>query len=217
MNCPNCGGLLDLQSRRCEYCDTTFTEKELGLDNSKAVKAGNNAKTECEKTLTEKKIDELKKEDENRPKPDNSDVLTSANVMSIMGFFPRVRMFFRDLNRTFCLILLIALEACFAFLMISGKITQLLDGELEGFIAVNIVILLNALLAGLISRIGYIRAGTAIVAVINFLAVTWTFVYPLIKTDFATQTPQSDAILAVVEMAVLALSVVLSHLVYRRH
>ena len=101
--------------------------------------------------------------------------------------------------------------------MISGKITELLDGELEGFIAVNIVILVNALLAGLICRIGYIRAGTAIVAVVNFLAVSWTFIYPLLKTNFEGQTPQSVAILAVVEMVVLALSVLLSHLVYRRY
>ncbi len=219
MNCPNCGGLLDIKNKRCEYCNTTFTDNELGI--SKEVKTETVNKVEepqRKKTLTEQRQEELRREQQNKPKQAvDNDVLTGAAVMSAMSFFPRVRAFFRDLNRTFCMILLIILESAFAFLMISGKITQLLGGELEGFIAVNIVILINALLSGLICRIGYIRAGTAIIAIINSLAVIWTFVYPLIKTDFATQTPQSVAILAVVEMVVLGLSVLLSHLVYRRH
>lgn len=219
MNCPNCGGMLDLKNKRCEYCNTTFTDKELGiqkeLKNETVIKV---EEPQCKKTLTEQRQEEIRREQQNKPKPAvDNDVMTGATIMGAMRFFPRVRGFFRDLNRTFCLILLIILESAFAFLMISGKITQLLGGELEGFIAVNIVILINALLSGLICRIGYIRAGTAIIAVINSLAVVWTFVYPLIKTDFASQTPQSVAILAVVEMAVLGLSVLLSHLVYRRH
>lgn len=218
MNCPNCGGLLDLKNKRCDYCNTTFTDKELGIEKKIESKKETVAEPQRPKTLTQQKQEELRREQQNKPKQTvDNDVITGATIMNALGFFPRVRAFFRDLNRTFCMVLLIILEAVFAFVMISGKITQLLDGEFEGFIAVNIVIILNALLAGLISRIGYIRAGTAIVAVINFLAVTWTFVYPLIKTDFATQTPQSVAIFAVIEMLVLALSVLLSHLVYRRH
>lgn len=220
MNCPNCGGLLDLKNKRCEYCSTTFTDKELGIEpkteSKKAVESP--AQPQRPKTLTEQKQEELRRQQENRPKQTvDNDVLTGAAVMSAMSFFPRVRGFFRDLKRTVGMILLIILEAVFAFVMISGKVTQLLDGELEGFIAVNIVILIHALLAGLISRIGYLRAGTAIVAVVNFLAAAWTFAYPLLKTDFAGQTPESVAILAVVEMVVLALSVLLCHLVYRRH
>lgn len=220
MNCPNCGGMLDLKNKRCEYCNTTFTDKELGIQKENVSKneTAESVQPQRTKTLTEKKQEELRQEQKNRPKSsDSNDVLTGAAVMSAMGFFPRVRGFFRDLKRTVGMILLIILEVAFAFLMISGKITELLDGELEGFIAVNIVILVNALLAGLICRIGYIRAGTAIVAVVNFLAVAWTFIYPLIKTNFEGQTPQSVAILAVVEMVVLALSVLLSHLVYRRY
>ncbi len=219
MNCPNCGGLLDLKNKRCDYCNTTFTDKELGIQKEVKNETVNRVEEpQRKKTLTEQRQEEIRREQQNKPKPTvDNDVLTGAAVMGAMRFFPRVRAFFRDLNRTFCLILLIILESAFAFLMISGKITQLLGGELEGFIAVNIVILINALLSGLICRIGYIRAGTAIIAVINSLAVVWTFVYPLIKTDFANQTPQSVAILAIVEMVVLALSVLLCHLVYRRH
>lgn len=220
MNCPNCGGMLDLKNKLCEYCNTTFTDKELGIQNETQSQneTVENTQPQGEKTLTQKRQEELRKEQQNKPKStDNNDVLTGAAVMSALSFFPRVRMFFRDLNRTFCMILLIVLEVAFAFLMLSGKITELLEGELQGFIAVNVVILVNALLAGLICRIGRIRSGTIIVAIINFLAVAWTFVYPLIKTDFASQTPESVAILAVVEMVVLVLSVVLSHLVYRRY
>ncbi len=223
MNCPNCGGLLNLEKRYCEFCDTTFTEAELGLNKNvdKKPQEEKSAQPEKEKTKTEKMQEELKKERENR-KDTSSDsdiknAMTGAAVMGILSMFSGVRMFFRNLKRTVCLILLIALEAYFAFVMISGQITEMLTGELEGFVAVNIVILVNALLAGIISRIGYIRAGTAITAVMNFLAVVWVFIYPLIQTNFASQTPQSVAILAVIEMAVLALSVVLSHLVYRRY
>ena len=101
--------------------------------------------------------------------------------------------------------------------MISGKVTELMTGEIEGFVAVNVLILANALLAGLISRMGRIRAGNGVVAVVNCLAVIWVYVYPLITSNFAGQTPQSVAIFAVVEIAVLGLSVLLSHIIYRRY
>ncbi len=224
MNCPNCGGLINLEKRYCEFCDTTFTEKELGLAtediHTKSIKEEKSSEPEREKTLTEQRQEELAREKANRKaQPDDTsaqEIATGAAVMGMFGFFSGIRRFFRNLKRTVCLILLIALEIGFAFLMISGKITELMTGEIEGFVAVNVVILVNALLAGLISRIGYIRAGTAITAIVNFLAVVWVFVYPLIVTNFAGQTPQSIAILAVVEMAVLAVSVLLSHLIYRR-
>lgn len=224
MNCPNCGGLINLEKRYCEFCDTTFTEKELGLAEKVHSKPQTEevkpSEPEHKKTLTQQRAEELQKEKANRKaQPDDTsarEIATGAAVMGMFGLFSGIRRFFRNLKRTVCFILLIALEAGFAFLMISGKITELLTGELEGFVAVNVVILVNALLAGLISRIGYIRAGTAITAIVNFLAVVWVFVYPLIVTNFAGQTPQSVAILAVVEIAVLGLSVLLSHLVYRR-
>lgn len=222
MNCPNCGGRLNIDKRYCEYCDTTFTKAELG--EIEADKTSGDSVEEAEpqraKTLTEQKQEELKKERENRKgvssNTDVRNIATGAAVMGVFSLFSGVRRFFRNLQRTACFLLLIALEACFAFLMISGKVVSLLDGELQGFVAVNIVILINALLAGLVSRVGFIRAGVAITAVVNFLAVVWVFIYPLIAVDFAGQTPQSVAILAVVEMAVLALSVVFSHLVYKR-
>ncbi len=225
MNCPNCGGLINLEERYCEYCNTKFTEKELGLlkddvHSEPRTEEAKPAEPERKKTLTEQRAEELEKEKANRkPVIDDTsarEIATGAAVMGMFGIFSGVRRFFRNLKRTVCFILLIALEVGFAFLMISGKITELMTGELEGFVAVNIVILVNALLAGLISRIGMIRAGTAITAIVNFLAVVWVFVYPLIITNFAGATAQSVAILAVIEMAVLALSVLLSHLVYRR-
>lgn len=223
MNCPNCGGLLNLEKRYCEYCNTTFTEAELGLGdkNVKTKEAEKPADPERQKSRTEQMQEELEKERKNR-KDDIDDtsmrnIATGAAVMGMFGLFSGIRSFFYNLKRTVCLILLIALEAGFAFLMISGEVTKLMEGEIQGIVAVNVLILINALLAGIISRIGYIRAGTAITAVINFLAVAWVFVYPMITTNFAGQTPQSVAIIAVVEMAVLALSVLLSHLVYRRY
>lgn len=224
MNCPNCGGLLNLKERKCEYCNTTFTEAELELNKAKAQKE-NTKSTETpepqrKKSLTEQKQEELQKERKNRKTSatdtDSTDIVTGAAVMGILGLFSGVRSFFYNLKRTTCLILLIALEVAFAFFMISSKVTELLKGELQGFVAVNIIIIANALLAGIISRIGRVRAGTAITAVINFLAVVWVFVFPMITTDFAGQSPQSVAVFAVIEMAVLALSVVLSHLIYKR-
>lgn len=226
MNCPNCGGLVDLDKKYCEYCNTTFTDKELGLaeevhtEYKEPQVEEKTQEPEPKKTLTQQKQEELAKERANRKyEPvDTSarEMATGAAIMGIMGLFSGVRRFFRNLKRTVCFVLLILLEAGFAFLMISGKVTELLTGEVEGFVAVNVVILINALLAGLLSRIGYIRAGTAITAVVNFLAVVWVFAYPLIASGFEGATAQSVAILAVIEMAVLALSVLLSHLVYRR-
>lgn len=224
MNCPNCGGIINVEKRYCEYCDTTFTEKELGLAqeiHTEPVKAETEpAEPEKKKSLTEQRKEELERERANRKEAPvdttGRDVAIGATVFGIMGLFSGVRRFFRNLKRTVCFILLIALEIGFAFLMISGKVSELVQGETESFVAMNVVILANALLAGLISRIGFIRAGTTITAVINFLAVVWVFIYPLVATGFAGVTAQYVAILAVIEMAVLAISVVLSHLVYRR-
>lgn len=221
MNCPNCGGMLDLKNKRCDYCNSNFTDVELGLNKETVKKETEPQQPEREKNMTEKRMEEIEKERANRPDklPDNhiKDAMTGAAVWGLISMFTGIRGFFRDLKRTVCMILLVALEGFFAFTMISGKVTQMLQGELEGFVAVNILIIVNALLAGIISRIGYIRAGTAITAVVNSLAVVWVFIYPLIKTDFAGQTPQSVAILAVVEIAVLAVSITLSHMVYRRY
>ncbi|MBQ2943596.1 MAG: hypothetical protein IJD93_02715 [Ruminococcus sp.] len=224
MNCPNCGGLINLEKRYCEFCDTTFTEKELGLAtediHTKSIKEEKPSEPEREKTLTEQRQEELAREKANR-KTQPADIsareiATGAAVLGAFGLFSGIRRFFRNLKRTVCLILLIILEIGFAFLMISGKVTELMQGETEGFIAVNILIIANALLAGLISRIGRIRAGTAITAIVNFFAVVWVFVYPLIATGFEGATAQSVALLAVIEMAVLAVSVLFSHLIYRR-
>lgn len=221
MNCPNCGGLLNLEKRYCEYCNTTFTEAELGLTNAdKISNTDKPVEPERVKSRTEQMQEQLEKDrknDKNTADTSARDIATGAAIMGIFGMFSGVRMFFRNLKRTVCLIILVLLEVGFAFLMISGEVTKLMEGELQGLVAVNVLILVNALLAGIISRIGYIRAGTAITAVVNFLAVVWVFVYPMITSDFAGQTPQSVAIIAVVEMAVLALSVLLSHLVYRRY
>lgn len=220
MNCPNCGGLLNLEKRYCEYCNTTFTEAELGLRNAdKISNTDKPVEPERVKSRTEQMQEQLEKDrknDKNTADTSARDIATGAAIMGIFGMFSGVRMFFRNLKRTVCLIILVLLEVGFAFLMISGEVTKLMEGELQGLVAVNVLILVNALLAGIISRIGYIRAGTAITAVVNFLAVVWVFVYPMITSDFAGQTPQSVAIIAVVEMAVLALSVLLSHLIYRR-
>ena len=224
MNCPNCGGLINLEKRYCEFCDTTFTEKELGLAtediHTKSIKEEKPSEPEREKTLTEQRQEELAREKATRKTQpaDTSarEIATGAAVLGAFGFFSGIRRFFRNLKRTVCLILLIILEIGFAFLMISGKVTELMQGETEGFIAVNILIIANALLAGLISRIGRIRAGTAITAIVNFFAVVWVFVYPLIATGFEGATAQSVALLAVIEMAVLAVSVLFSHLIYRR-
>ena len=220
MNCPNCGGLLNLEKRYCEYCNTTFTEAELGLTNAdKISNTDKPVEPERVKSRTEQMQEQLEKDrknDKNTADTSARDIATGAAIMGIFGMFSGVRMFFRNLKRTVCLIILVLLEVGFAFLMISGEVTKLMEGELQGLVAVNVLILVNALLAGIISRIGYIRAGTAITAVVNFLAVVWVFVYPMITSDFAGQTPQSVAIIALVEMAVLALSVLLSQLIYRR-
>lgn len=220
MNCPNCGGLLNLEKRYCEYCNTNFTEAELGLlkkdDSTKNTE--NAPQPERKKSRTEQMQDELQNEKKNKPSnsTDTRDIATGAAIMGLFGLFSGLRRFFYDLKRTVCMILLVALEAGFAFLMISGKVVELMEGDIQDLVAVNLIIIVNALLAGIISRIGRIRAGTAITAVVNFLAVVWVFVYPLFTTNFVGQTPQDVAIIAVVEMAVLALSVLLSHLIYRR-
>ena len=222
MNCPNCGGLLDLKNLRCEYCETTFTEAELYPEKAKAVhnKAAEQKEPQKKMTLTEQRRLELQKEKANRKvntEPENSrDIATGAAVMGAFTLFSSVRRFFRELKRTVCFILLIALEVGFGYLMISGKITELFKGEIEGFAAVNGVILVNALLAGLICRIGRIRVCAPLVGIVSFLAVVWVYIYPLVATNFEGVTAQYVAILAVIEMAVLALSVLLAHLIYRR-
>ncbi len=223
MNCPNCGGLLDLENRRCEYCGSAFTEAELYPHKAKAVHT--EVKTEAneperKKTLTEQRQEELKKEKAQRKvdsQPDNSnDIAIGAAVMGVFGLFSGVRRFFRELKRTVCFVFLIALEIGFGYVMISGVASKLFESELQNFILQNAIILVNALIAGLISRIGRIRAGTVLVAIINTLAVVWVFIYPLIAVNFEGVTPQYVAILAVIEMAVIALSVLFAHLIYRR-
>lgn len=223
MKCPNCGGTLNINLRKCEFCGTTFTENELGLvkPENKPIENKVEAEVEREKTMTEKMQEELQKERANR-KQDTScndlrEAMNGAAAIGLLGLFSGIRGFFYNLRRTVCFILLVCLEIAFSFLMVSGKVTELLHGELEGFVAVNLIIIANALLAGIICRIGRIRAGTTVTAVMNFLAVVWVFIYPMIETNFASLTAQDVAIMAVVEMAVMALSVVLSHLVYRRY
>ncbi len=225
MNCPNCGGLLDLKNRRCEYCNTNFTEAELFPEKVKAVHNETEAQPEAEQKLnmTKQRQLEIQKEKEYRkahPQPDdNSDISNAAigaAVMGAFGIFSGIRRFFRELKRTVCFILLIALEVGFGYVMISGVASNLLETEIQNFVLQNAIILVNALLAGIICRIGRIRVGTAMVAIVNLLAVVWVFVYPLIATNFAGVTAQYVAILAVVEMAVLALSVLFAHLIYRR-
>ncbi|MBQ7809405.1 MAG: hypothetical protein IJ346_00365 [Clostridia bacterium] len=225
MNCPNCGGLLDLKNKRCEFCDTNFTEAELFPEKAKAVHTEPEVKAEPERklTMTEQRQLEIQKEKEYRkahPQPEDysdiSNAAIGATVMGIFGIFSGIRGFFRELKRVVCFILLIALEVGFGYLMISGVVARLFEGEIESFAAVNAVILVNALLAGLICRIGRIRVCTPLVGIVSFLAVVWVYIYPLVKTGFESVSAQDVAILAVIEMAVLALSVVLAHLIYRR-
>lgn len=225
MNCPNCGGLLDLKNKRCEFCDTNFTEAELFPEKAKAVHTEPEVKAEPERklTMTEQRQLEIQKEKEYRkahPQPEDysdiSNAAIGATVMGIFGIFSGIRGFFRELKRVVCFILLIALEVGFGYLMISGVVARLFEGEIESFAAVNAVVLVNALLAGLICRIGRIRVCTPLVGIVSFLAVVWVYIYPLVKTGFESVSVQDVAILAVIEMAVLALSVVLAHLIYRR-
>ena len=225
MNCPNCGGLLDLKNRRCEFCDTNFTEAELFPEKAKAVHTEPEVKAEPERklTMTEQKQLELQKEKEYRkanPQPEDysdiSNAAIGASVMGIFGLFSGIRRFFRELKRVVCFILLIALEIGFGYLIISGTVSKLFDGEIESFAAVNGVILVNALLLGLICRIGRIRVCAPLAGIVSFLAVIWVYIYPLVKTGFEGVSAQHVAILAVIEMAVLALSVLMAHLIYRR-
>ena len=225
MNCPNCGGLLDLKNKRCEFCDTNFTEAELFPEKAKAVHTEPEVKAEPERklTMTEQRQLEIQKEKEYRkahPQPEDysdiSNAAIGATVMGIFGIFSGIRGFFRELKRVVCFILLIALEVGFGYLMISGVVARLFEGEIESFAAVNAVILVNALLLGLICRIGRIRVCTPLVGIVSFLAVVWVYIYPLVKTGFESVSAQDVAILAVIEMAVLALSVVLAYLIYRR-
>ena len=223
MNCPNCGGFLDLKNRHCEYCNSNFTEAELFPEKVKGVHTEVSEETTEPKrklTMTEQKQLELAKEKAERkanPDPEYSrDIATGAIVMGVFSAFSGVRRFFRELKRTVCFILLIALEIGFGYVMISGVASKLLETDLQNFILQNAIVLVNALLAGLICRIGRIRVGTALIGIISFLAVAWVFIYPLIVTNFEGVTAQSVAILAVIEMAVIALSVLFTYLIYRR-
>lgn len=224
MNCPNCGGLLDLDNRRCEYCCTNFTEAELfpekEIHREAVVEKPQEQEPETKKTLTEKRQEEIAKEKANRPKTDADtsarEIVTGAAVLGVFGIFSGIRRFFRELKRTVCFILLIALEAGFGYAMISGVFSKLLETDLQNFVIQNGIILVNALLVGLICRIGRIRVGTALVGIINFLAVVWVYIYPLIAVNFEGVSAQHVAILAVIEMAVIAVSVLLAHLIYRR-
>lgn len=222
MNCPNCGGTIDIKSRHCDYCDTTFTYEELYP--SKLVH-NETAKTEAAepqkpKTLTEKRQEELAREKANRPKePDDfntRDVITGAAVMGCFSVFSGVRRFFRELKRTVCLILLVILQIGFGYVMLSGMVSNVTGDEIADFAIINCIILANALVAGIICRIGRLRFGTVVVGIVNFLAVVWVFVYPLIKSNFEGISAQNVAILALVEMVVLALSILLTYLISKR-
>lgn len=222
MNCPNCGGLLNLENRYCEYCNTKFTEAELYPEKVKTVhnEVAEKPETEKKMTLTEKRQLELQEEKAKRkanPEPEHSrDIATGAAVMGVFTLFAGVRRFFRELKRTVYFILLIALECGFGYLMISGVASNLFENETQNFVMQNAITLANALLAGLLCRIGRIRVCAPLVGIISFLAVVWVYIYPLVSTNFEGVTPQYVAVLAVVEMAVIALSVFFAHLIYRR-
>ena len=224
MNCPNCGGNLNLSARHCEYCNTTFTEAELFPERFREVHTEPASKPaeepQVRKTLTQQRQEELAREKANRPKEDNNDILreaaTGAVVMGMFGLFSGVRRFFRELKRVVCFILLIALECGFGYVIISGVASNLFEDKTVNFAMLNGIILANALLAGLICRIGRIRVVSVLVAIVSTLAVIWTFVYPLVKINFEGVSAQDVAILAVVEMVVIVLSVVFAHLIYRR-
>lgn len=224
MNCPNCGGTIELNSRHCEYCNTTFTYEELHPSkevHKETVKPETAAESERPKTLTEQRQEELRKEKENRPKEtydvSSREIATGAAVMGCFSLFSGVRRFFRELKRTVCLIILIALEIGFGYVMISGIFSNVTGDEIKDFAIVNGIILANALVAGIVCRIGRLRFGTVLVGIVNFLAVMWVFVYPLIKSNFEGVSPQSVAILAVVEMVVIALSILFTYLISKRY
>ncbi len=224
MNCPNCGGTLDIKNKHCEYCNTTFTyeelypSKEVHKETSKTEVV---TEPEKPKTLTEQRQEELRKEKANRPKEtydtSSREIMTGAAVMGCFSLFSGVRRFFRELKRTVCLIVLVALEIGFGYVMLSGTLSNVTGDKVKDFAIVNGVILANALLAGIICRIGRLRFGTVLVGIVNFLAVVWVFAYPLIKSDFEGVSPQNVAILAVVEMIVIALSILFTYLISKRH
>lgn len=224
MNCPNCGGLLDIDNKRCEYCNTEFTYEELHpleqvhKENGKGVeKEDSNA---SEKTLTQKRQEEIAKEKANRTNTDSGQdtayIATGAALMGIFGAFSGIRRFFRELKRILCLVLLIALEAGFFFLIISGKLSSIFDDDIASFAAVNAVLLINASAIGLVCRIGRMRIATPLTAVITLFAVIWVFAYPLVSTGFENVSASYAVVVAVVEMVVLTFCVLLSHLVYGR-
>lgn len=222
MNCPNCGGTIDIKSRHCDYCNTTFTYEE--LHPSKAVH-NEAAKTEPAepqkpKTLTEQRQEELAKEKASRPKEtydtSSREIITGAAVMGFFSLFSGVRRFFRELRRTVCLILLVLLQIGFGYVMLSGIVSSVTGDAITDFAIINGIILANALLAGILCRIGRLRFGTVLVGIVNFLAVVWVFVYPLVKENFEGISAQDVAILAVVEMVVLALGILFTYLITKR-
>ena len=222
MNCPNCGGLLDLENRHCEYCDTTFTEAEIYPEKVKEIHKEETPETQPQRkmTLTEQKQLELQREKAERKvtpvSDDSNDVAIGAVVMGAFGLFGGIRRFFRELKRVVCFIILIALECGFGYVMISGVASKLMETDLQNFVLQNALILLNALLMGLVCRIGRIRVCTPLTGIVSLLAVVWVYIYPLISVNFQGVSAQHVAILAVIEMVVIALSVLLAHLIYRR-
>lgn len=227
MNCPNCGGPLNVKGLCCDYCNSKFTYDEIHSLNAKNGKNDVNAETktttvapEKPKTLTEQRQEEIAKEKANRPKEvdttSSREIVTGAAVMGCFSLFAGVRRFFRELKRTVCLIILVALEIGFGYLMISDILSSVAENSTTEFVMINAVILAHALVAGIVCRIGRLRFGTILVGIVNFLAVIWVFVYPLIATDFAGADAKDVAILAVIEMVVLALSVLFTHLISGR-
>ncbi len=225
MNCPNCGGTLNLNKLYCEFCDTTFTAKELGLAEEKVHKENINAVKEetapqREKTLTEKRAEELEKERKNRKvETSDNDELEEAlgrMIRTAPRVRGRIRGFFRDVKRTVCMVLLIVVEIAFAVLMISGILGKISDNEILTFALSNVVILANALLMGLICRVGRIRICTVLSGIVSTLSALWVFVVPLLVNGFEGVTPQYVMILAVCEMAVIGLCVLFAHLIYKR-
>ncbi len=225
MNCPNCGGSLNLQKRYCEFCDTTFTPKELGLEE----KAVHKEKTEIikedtvpekEQTLTEKRAEELRKERADRKvETSDNDELEEAlgrMIRSAPHVRGRIRGFFRDVKRTVCMAILVVAEIAFALLMVSGILGKISENEILTFALSNVAILANALLAGLICRVGRIRICAVLSGIVSTLSALWVFVVPLMMSGFEGVTPQYVMILAVCEMAVIGLSVLFAHLIYRR-
>lgn len=113
-------------------------------------------------------------------------------------------------KKTVCLIITIAIQAALATALASGIVIKAADESLITFVIVNIVLLANSLISGILCKIAYYRIGSILSTVINGIIGAVVFVYAVTHMDGIITTLLAALFFGAIEYGVVYLGYLLS-------